>query len=660
MSLEALKELEILFGLAVIIVVLFRRFRLPSIIGFLVSGILAGPHVLGLISNTHQVEQMAELGVVLLLFTIGIEFSLKELMRIRHMVLMGGGLQVGLTILVVALLGAAFGYPLGQAVFFGFLVALSSTAILMKLLMDAGEMDTPHGKMSMGVLIFQDLCVVPLMLFTPFLAGAGEGFTGVLAVAAKAAAVVLAAHYGARFLIPWIFSQVVKSRSRELFILTIIFIGFGTAWLTAQVGLSLALGAFIAGLAISESEYSHQALGDIIPFRDAFISLFFISVGMLLDPAIIVKYPVLIASLVLTLILVKTLITTGAVFSLGVPMRIAVMSGLCLAQVGEFSFVLCQSGLKFGLLTADLYQIFLASSVATMGLTPFCMKIAPAAADRIVALFPHSLTRGRGALAKSERKTSLTDHVIIVGYGVNGRNLAKVLKHLQIVHLVIETNPFTVKAEKKKGNQIIFGDGSNAEILAHAGIDRARIIVIAISDAASSRRIADQARRQNPGVHIIVRTRYIAEMEPLYGLGVNEVVPEEFETSIEILSRVLRRYLLTHDEIERYVSEVRSDSYDMFRSMSRRHSHAVGISGFLSGAEIATFRLGAASPLAGKSLREGILRDRSGATLLMIKRGETVIPNPDPVWELREGDVVLIIGTSEQLAAAAGLFEHSV
>ena len=392
----------------------------------------------------------------------------------------------------------------------------------------------------------------------------------------------------------------------------------------------------------------------------AFISLFFISVGMLLDPAIFIRYPLLIASLVITLILIKALITTGAVLSLGVPMRIAIMSGLCLAQVGEFSFVLCQSGLKYGILTPDLYQIFLASSVATMGLTPFCMKIAPAVAARVVRFFPQSLTRGRGALARNERKVSLSDHVIIVGYGLNGRNLAKVLKHLKISHLVIETNPFTVKAEKRKGNRIIFGDGSNTEILTHAGIEKARIIVIAISDAASSRRIADQARRQNPGVHIIVRTRYIAEMEPLYGLGVNEVIPEEFETSIEILSRVLRRCLLTHDEIERYVSEVRSDSYDMFRSMSRRHSHAVGISGFLSGAEIATFRLGAASPLAGKSLREGILRERSGATLLVIKRGETVIPNPDPVWELQEGDVVLIMGTSEQLAAAAGLFEHSV
>ncbi len=656
---SVLLDMEILFGLAVATVLLFRRLKFPSIMGFLFAGIVAGPHAFALIKNTHQVEQMAEIGVVLLLFTIGIEFSLKELMRIKHLVLLGGGLQVGATILATALIGIGFDFSLQQSIFFGFLVALSSTAILMKLLADAGETDAPHGKMAMGILIFQDLCIVPLMLFVPFLAGAGNGLNDIILVSAKAAGVVLVAHYSARFLVPWIFGQVVKARSRELFLLTILFVGFGTAWITSQVGLSLALGAFIAGLAISESEYSHQALGDIMPFRDAFISLFFISVGMLLDPAIMLRYPLLIASLVIGILLVKTVIATGAAMSLGVPMKIALITGFSLAQIGEFSFVLCQSGLKVGIFTPELYQIFLAASVATMGLTPLCLKIAPFAAERVISFLPRALTRGRGVLARSVHRMTASDHVIIVGYGLNGRNLARVLKHFEIGHVVIETNPFTVKTERKKGNPIIFGDGSSNEILTHANIDRARIIVIAISDASSSRRIAAQARRMNPGIHVIVRTRYILEMEPLYKLGANEVIPEEFETSIEIMSRVLKRYLLTHDEIERCVSEVRGDSYEMFRTMSRRHSHAVGISGFLTGAEIGTFRVGASSPLAGRSLREGILRDRSGATLLMIKRGAEIVPNPDPVWELRENDIVLIMGTPEQLAAAAPLFEHA-
>ncbi|CAG0988325.1 Putative cation/proton antiporter YbaL [Geobacteraceae bacterium] len=657
MSYEVLKDMEILFGLAVFTVVLLRRLMFPSIIGFLATGILAGPYALGLIKDTHQVEQMAEIGVVLLLFTIGIEFSLKELMRIKHLVFWGGGMQVGFTILIVALLGLAFGIPLPQATFFGFLVALSSTAILMKLLMDNGEMDTPHGKMALGILIFQDLCVVPLMLFTPFLAGAGNGWTGIFLVSAKAVAVVVVAHFGARFAVPWIFEQVVKARSRELFILTIIFIGFGTAWLTAQVGLSLALGAFIAGLAISESEYSHQALGDIIPFRDAFMSLFFISVGMLLDLSVLVKHPLLVGSLVLTILVVKFLVTGGAAVAMGVPARVAIVAGLALAQIGEFSFILCQTGMQHGLLSKEHYQIFLAASVATMALTPLCLKIGAPVAAWLVGILPAPLTRGRGVLAGKEKKLTLSDHVIVIGYGVNGKNLSRVLKVQKIPHVVIETNPFTVSTEKSKGTRIMFGDATRPEVLTHAAVERARIIVIAISDAAASRRVVAQARQMNPTIHIIVRTRYIAEMEPLYKIGANEVVPEEFETSIEIFSRVLRNFLVPHDQIDHCVAEIRSGSYDMFRTLSRRHSHAVGIAGYLTGAEIGTFRVKKGAPLEGESLRQGTLRSRSGASLLVIKRGEEVTPNPDPVWVLQEGDIVLLLGTPEQLGAAARLFE---
>jgi CPA2 family monovalent cation:H+ antiporter-2 len=656
MDLFVLREMVILFGLAVFTVSLFRRLKFPSIIGFLFTGILAGPYSLGLIRDTHHVEQMAEIGVVLLLFAIGIEFSMKELMRIKHLVFWGGGLQLGLTILVITLLSAGFGFSFQQSAFFGFLVALSSTAILMKLLMDAGEIDTPHGKMALGILIFQDLCVVPLMLFTPFLAGAGEGLRGILVVSAKAVAVVVCAHFGARFAVPWVFEQVVKARSRELFILTIILIGFGTAWITSQVGLSLALGAFIAGLAISESEYSHQALGDIIPFRDAFMSLFFISVGMLLDPSVFFRQPVLVLSLIVTIILIKTIITFGTALSLGLPMRVAVITGLSLAQIGEFSFVLSLEGVKHGLLAPNLYQVFLAASVATMALTPLCIKISGPVADRLVRSLPNRLTRGKGTLAARENDLTLDDHVIIVGYGLNGRNLSRALKHLKVPQAVIETNPFTVSAEKKRGNLIIFGDGSNREILDHAQIAKARIIVVAISDAAAARRIAALAREMNPSIYIIVRTRYIAEVEPLYRLGVNEVIPEEFETSVEILSRVLRKFLLPEDDIEEYVEEVRRDGYEMLRGVSHRHSHAVGITGYLAGAEIGTFKVKHGSPLEGQSLREGTLRNSSGVTVLAIKRGDEIIANPDPVWEMSEGDVVLLLGTPEQLSVAGRLF----
>ncbi|HEY3309233.1 MAG TPA: cation:proton antiporter [Desulfuromonadaceae bacterium] len=657
MPYEALQDIEILFGLALVTVILFQRLKLPSIIGFLVTGILAGPHALAFIKNTHQVEQMAEIGVVLLLFTIGMELSLKELMRIKHLVLWGGGLQVLVTILAVALAGIAFGFQGRQAIFFGALVALSSTAILMKLLLDAGQVDAPHGKLAMGILIFQDLCIVPLMLLTPLLAGSGNGLQGILIICAKAAAVILAVHYGARFMVPWIFKQVVSTRSRELFILTIIFIGLGTAWLTALAGLSLALGAFIAGLAISESEYSHQALSDIIPFREAFMSLFFISVGMLLDPAIVLKQPVLIISLIVSILLIKTLITTGAAMALGVPLRIAIIAALSLAQIGEFSFVLSQSGVKFGLLDPQMYQIFLAASIATMGLTPACLKFAGPVADFFTGILPYDWTRGRGVLAGSQKKKKLSDHLIIVGYGVNGKNLARVLTSLKIQHIAVETNPFTVRSESKKGQRILFGDASQTEVLEHANIDKARGMVIAISDAAVSRRVAALARQMNPSLHIIVRTRYILEVEPLYKLGVNEVIPEEFETSVEILARVLRNYLVPQDDIERCIAEVRSDGYEMLRSMSRRHSHAVGISGYLSGAEIAMLQLKEGSQLVGESLQHGTIKNRSGATVLVIKRGSEAFLNPAPAWVLEPDDWVLLLGTPDQLAVAEELFE---
>ncbi len=661
MEFGLLKDIVLLLGLALFTLVLFRQFKIPSIIGFLATGIIAGPHALGFVNNIHEVEQMAEIGVVLLLFTIGIEFSLKELLRIRHLVLWGGGIQVGLTIVLVAVVSILAGFTPAQSVFFGFLVSLSSTAILMKLLMDAGEMDTPHGKAALGILIFQDLCVVPLMLFVPFLGGAGSGIADIAIVSAKALVVVVIAHFGARFAVPWIFSQVVRTRSRELFILTIIFIGFGTAWLTAEAGLSLALGAFIAGLAISESEYSHQVMGDIIPFRDAFLSLFFISVGMLLDPVFVLSNPLVIIAVVALIVVVKFVVAAGAALALKFPVRVALTSGLILAQVGEFAFVLSHSGMKYGLLTEKTYQVFLASSVATMALTPLYLKFASPVAEKASSilhrLLPSFLLQGTRNTGVSHARFPMEGHVIVIGYGVNGKNVAKVLTDNGIKYIAIEANHLTVKSERKKGIKIIFGDASRPETLEHAHIDKARIMVVAISDAAATRRLVSQARSMNKNIHLIVRTRYITEMEPLYALGANEVIPEEFETSIEIFSRVLRNYLVPHDRIEECIGEIRKDSYQMFRSMSRRNSHAVGISSYLAGSELITCRVQAGCAVDGSVLRDGLIKGSSGATILAIKRGDEVVSNPDSAWELRSEDVVLLLGNPQQLSVASILFD---
>jgi len=656
MPFETLKDIEILFSIALITVILFKKLNLPSIIGFLAAGIIAGPNALALIKSTHEVEIMAEVGVVLLMFTIGIEFSLSELIRIRQRVFWGGGFQILLTISFTTAAALLSNLPLNQAIFIGFVVSLSSTAILMKLFIDAGEIDTPHGKTALAVLIFQDLCVVPFMLLIPFLSGRGGGISNLSIMLGKALLIVVIAHVASRYIVPWVFNQVSKTRSRELFILSILVVAFGTAWLTSLAGLSLALGAFIAGLAISESEYSHQALGDIIPFRDAFISLFFISIGMLLDLSIVLKQPQTLLVIFLLIILIKATFASIAILLLGMPARIAMIAGISLAQIGEFSFVLLQNGLKDGLLNNEIYQLFLAVAIFTMAFTPILLKIAPKLSAKISKLLPHRFVMGKKALTQSEHKSRVNNHVIIIGYGVNGRNLAKVLKTYSIPYLVVETNPFTVSAERTRGSHIVFGDATHREILEHVHIDKARIIVVGISDSSATARISSVARELNPNIHIIARTRYQLEAENLYKAGATQVIPEELETSIEIFAQVLKNYLIPHDQIEKCISTIRSESYDMLRSLSRRHSNAAGISGFLSEAEIAAFTVSDGSHLDKTTVADGFIRTLSGATIIAIKRNEAVTPNPDPVWEIRAKDVLLLLGTPNQLSAAGKLF----
>jgi len=292
-----------------------------------------------------------------------------------------------------------------------------------------------------------------------------------------------------------------------------------------------------------------------------------------------------------------------------------------------------------------------------MMITPFCLRIADPVATVLAGIVPSRLLRGRQRIAGRPTLRMLRDHVVIAGYGLNGKNLATTLRHLDIPHAIVDSNPYSVARERKRGEKIILGDATREEVLRQLRIETARILVVAISDAAATRRIVALSRRLNRLLHIIVRTRYLAEVEPLYKLGASEVVPEEFETSVEILARSLRVFMLPQDVIDDRIDEVRRDGYAMLRSASRRHGHALGLAAYLSGTEIATFRVRAGSPLAGSCLRDGLLRSKSGATILAIKRGEEVTPNPDPVWALCEGDVVLTLGTSEQLKAAARLFE---
>jgi CPA2 family monovalent cation:H+ antiporter-2 len=605
------------------------------------------------------VEILAEIGVALLLFTIGIEFSLKNLLQIKKSVLMGGSLQVLLTLAAAFSISSYFGQPFGEAVFIGFLVALSSTAIVLKLIQERAEVDSPHGRATLGILIFQDVIIVPMILVTPLLAGATAGLgESPLVLVAKGIGIILLVTVSAKWIVPQILYQIARTRNRELFLLGVVVICFAVAWGTSRAGLSLALGAFLAGLIISESEYSHEALGNILPFRDVFTSLFFVSIGMLLDVGFLFQQPALIAIISLCVLALKAIIAGFVAVLLGFPLRIAILVGLALSQVGEFSFILSKTGFEYGLFAGNTYQIFLSVSVLTMAATPFIIALAPRMADLILGLpLPRRLKSGLYPV-QGIKETGKKDHLIIIGFGVNGRNLAQAARLGGIPYVIIEMNPETVRSEQAKGEPISYGDATHDAVFQHANIKDARIVVVAINDPTATRRITEIARRLNPKLYLIVRTRYLQEMKPLHELGADEVIPEEFETSVEIFIRVLTKYLVPRDDIERFVAEVRSDGYEMFRSLAKEPASFSDLTLHLPGVEISTLRVGESAPLVGKSLAEIELRKRCGVTILAIRRDSEMLSNPYGNTILYANDVLFILGPPDKIALVTGLFHN--
>ena len=664
MVLELLTDIGIIFGLSIIILLLFTRVKLPSVLGFLVTGMLAGPHWFGIISSPGEVEALAEIGIILLLFTIGVEMSIRELWDIKRSVLLGGTVQIATTILVVYFIGIHLGFDPSTSLFTGFLISLSSTAIVLKLLQEKAELDTPHGKTSLGILIFQDVMIVPMILITPLIAGAATGSGDTLGMfLLKATGIILLVLASARWIVPYLLYHIAKTRNRELFLLSIVFICLATAWLTSSIGLSLALGAFMAGLIISESEYSHQAMGNIMPFRDIFMSFFFVSIGMLLDVSFFADNIVYLLLVALAVIIIKALSAGFATLVLGYPLRTIIITGLALAQVGEFSFVLSTFGLEYALLDNDKYQIFLAVSIITMAMTPFITASSYGISDRAVRTVPYQrLINGfyANGITKKEGDEEIDDHLIIIGYGFNGKTLSHAARNAGIPYVIIETNPETVRHEKKKGEQIIYGDASHEAVLKSANIDSARILVIGISDLVATRKIIDTVKNLKPDIYIIARTRYVSEMKRLTELGADEVIPEEYETSVEIFVRLLKKYLVPEEEIEKFTREVRANGYCMLRkSYSKDKERNFNLKDELPGMEVINFKVGESCLANKKTLKELEIRTKHKATILAIHRNDNTITNPAGDIPLYSGDVCTIFGKPEDLHEIRELFKEA-
>jgi CPA2 family monovalent cation:H+ antiporter-2 len=657
MDLSALRDLVIIFALSIGILLLSHRLRLPSVVGLLLTGVIVGPYGLRLVHDIEVVESLAEAGIILLLFTIGIEFSLQTLLSLKRIVGLAGTLQVGLSIIITYATARFLGRPAGEAVLWGFLVALSSTAIVLKLLSERGETDSPHGRIAMGVLILQDLSVVPMMFLLPLLAGTATGPKASLGwVIVKAVMIVAVVLVSARVVIPALLHQVVRTRNHELFVLSIVVICFGTAWLTSLAGLSLALGAFVAGILISESDYGQQALADVLPLRDLFSSLFFVSVGMLLNAGFALQHAITIGLIAIGILLGKGVTGAVATLAMGYPLRTMVLTSMALAQIGEFSFVLARAGSVAGLMGGETYQVFIAAAVITMLAAPFLLRVAPIVADRAAQLPLARWLDGRSQLEEEVRGMPLKDHVIIAGFGLNGRNVARALTAANIPYLVLEMNPETVRLERRKGAPIAYGDAAQEAVLRHAHVEAARVVVVAISDAAATRRVVELARRLNPGVYLIARTRYSQEVGPLSALGANEAIPEEFETSIEIFARVLRRYLVPREDIERQIAAIREDGYEMLRQLRPPPLLFPEIHRHLADLEVETFRVGTEAPAVGKTLAELHLREQVGITVLAIQRDGETLTNPWGGTSIQAGDLVIALGKATHFAEAAPLF----
>lgn len=660
MDIPLLQEIVMVFFLSIAVLLFCHRIHLPNVVGFLLTGMLCGPHALGLIQDKASGQMLAEIGIVLLLFIVGMEFSFNRIIAYRRYFFVGGLLQVGLTVLASYAIYRAMGCCAGQSLFFGFLASLSSTAIVLRFLDEKRESHTPYGRLIVGVMIFQDIVAIPMMLLIPLLGGEKQMFDKeVFYTIGKGLLVLLAVIYSAKKLVPRLLHQIAKTQSRELFLMSVIAVCFAVTLVTGSIGLSSTLGAFLAGLIISESDYRTEAIGDVLPFQDIFTSFFFVSIGMLLDLRFVLEAPFTILWVTAAAMFFKALLAGGTGILLGMPLRAAILAGVALCQIGEFSLVLAKSGNGYALISDYQNQLFLAVALLSMALTPTSMMLAPKIADLLNALpLPRWLTQGFRPQEPPEK--NLKDHLVIIGFGISGINLARSAKEGNIRYLVLDMNAEVVKHEKAKGEPIQFGDATHESVLHHLNVSEAKVVAVLINDSHASARVVETVRRINRNAYILVRTRYLREMKRMYSLGADEVIPDEFGSSVEIFTRVLRKYHVPTEEVQKIVSQMRVEGYEMMRLLFKEPTSLSDLQVALSDVAIETVRVGANAPILGKTLAEIDLRNQYGITAMLIKRGEETITHLAGDTRFSVDDVAVVIGPEEKLLSASALFKGAV
>lgn len=549
-----LTEFLIILVIATLAAITFERFRLSSILGFLLSGVIIGPHGLGLLTDSDRIHQLAEIGVVLLMLTIGLEFSYNRFRGMQKLALAGGGLQILISIAIG--LGFAWwrGWTPYEGFFLGSVIALSSTAIVLKHLIDRGELHTQHGRIAVAILIFQDLAIVPLMIFVTGPAQSGTVWQA-LGLGFLKTGALLAGLFGfSRYVLPRLLPQLAAGRNRDIFFLSAVVFCLGTAWLGGQLGLSLAIGAFFAGFMLANTDYAHQLIGDITPFRHVFVSIFFVSIGMLFDASYTLDNLPLVILVVGLVLLVNFVVITALVMAFGLSPRVALASGILLSQIGEFSFLLIEAAQRVGGIDMHFYNLLLSTAFITMLISPLLFAMVPAVlriSENVTLLgSPPSERRGEPP------DDTQAPHVIICGFGACGRDLAHTFRDENIPFVLVEMSPEGIRAAKREGINVIYGDAANSEVMRRAGIQTARAVIVSFADPVGMEQIARVIHAANPATHLIVRTRFEEDVPRLQKLGVDYAVVEELEASHEINRAVLNYVGIPGERIGQHLDRI--------------------------------------------------------------------------------------------------------
>ena len=657
MELLLLKDIVVILALSTLVNLVFTRLKVPTVVGYLLTGILAGPHVLALVHGEKQIEYLAEIGVVFLLFTIGMEFSLRHLLKIRRIVFVGGFLQVLLTTGLFYMVSMLYGLPVKTAVFIGLLTALSSSALVLKLLQERSELTSNYGRTILGILIFQDLLLVPLLLFANLLGNGGQNINlELLMLVLKAILIIGFVYVGNKWLLPTLLQWVAFTKNQELFMMTIFLVCLSVALLTHQLGMSLAFGAFLAGLMISESPYSHNAYSNLVPFKDLFTSFFFVSIGLLLDLSFVAENYLLVLFSVIIVIFLKTLIAGITGFVLGHTLRGVIMVGIALSQVGEFSFILARVGLDNSILNPYYYQLFLAVAIITMAVTPFSIRYSQQFANILLKRpLPAFLVNGIFPLKEIDIP-NFSNHLVIIGKDSSALKLAKMAKLYEIGYVSVIFDPLIANEKIKNKEYVVYGDAVNEPILLKAHVDTSDVVVVSVGSLIPSMAIIEKVRSLNKTTYIIARTKTIQNVEQLYKLGADQVLPEKLEIAIDLFNRVLVKKLYSNKQVNQILTQVRNLSLGEFSEKDIINQPT--ILDELPNVNIVAIQLDAGSKAEGHSLSEIKLRTNTGVTLLAIRRGKEIIEHPAPETVFCAKDVLFVLGNHEQVLLATDLFSN--